>query len=142
MKNSEIKRGDLVTQDGKPFVIVRVDSDRMAQILPGDSASGWESRRSQETARWVYTDTLRPRQSASRKHLVQWFVDPDLDPFWEFEGGTPGEWRTEETFTGPASYAEALEAARKVHARNPRGYYRVALFEITDTFGPAAPAGE
>lgn len=125
MINSQIARGDLVRQHGEPFVVLRPDSGVMALIYPGNTIPT-SDREVSTHGRWVWTETLEPRNPVpgdARKHRV--------------ETGGPGDWGTVGIYAGPASYAEALEAARKRHAMSPRTYIRVVLEEVLDTFGPA-----
>jgi hypothetical protein len=125
MLNSQIKRGDLVSQHGEPFVVLRPDSGVMALIYPGNTIPG-SDREVSTNGRWVWTETLEPRNRVpedARTHRV--------------ETGGPGNWGTVGLYGGPASYAEALAAARKRHAMSPGSYIRVVLEEVTDVFGPA-----
>jgi hypothetical protein len=125
MINSQLKRGDLVRQHGEPFVVLRLDSGQMALIYPGNTIPD-SDREVSTNGRWIWTSTLEPRNPVpedARTHRV--------------ETGGPGNWGTVGLYAGPASYAEALAAARKRHAMSPQTHIRVVLEEVVDTFGPA-----
>lgn len=56
MENKDLTRGDLVTYQDMPCVVVYPDSDRMCLIYPGDHLP---ARRG--AASWVWSSALTPR---------------------------------------------------------------------------------
>lgn len=50
--------GQHVTVNGKPYTVVRPDSDRMVLVVPGDTVP---SRGLGRLAEWVYTSQIQPR---------------------------------------------------------------------------------
>jgi hypothetical protein len=58
MENKDLTPGLHVTFNGKPYTVVRPDSDRMVMIVPGDTVP---SRGLGQVAEWVYSSTVQPR---------------------------------------------------------------------------------
>jgi hypothetical protein len=58
MENKDLTPGLHVTFNGKPYTVVRPDSDRMVMIVPGDTVPSHGLSR---VAEWVYSSTVQPR---------------------------------------------------------------------------------
>jgi hypothetical protein len=58
MENKDVFPGMHITYAGKPYTVVRPDSDRMVMIVPGDVIP---SRGLNRIAEWVWTSTVQPR---------------------------------------------------------------------------------
>lgn len=58
MENKDLTPGLHVTFNGKPYTVVRPDSDRMVLVVPGDTIP---SRGLGQVAEWVYSSMVQPR---------------------------------------------------------------------------------
>ena len=65
MENKDIRPGMHVTHHGRPYTVVKPDSDRMVLIVPGDAVP---SRGLSSVAEWVWSSCVQPREEAVMQH--------------------------------------------------------------------------
>ncbi|MEW9530661.1 hypothetical protein [Microbispora sp. NPDC049125] len=80
---TQFNRGDLVTHEGRPYIVIRVDSVDMAEIHHGNTLDGLKSK---DRGNWVRINSLTKRTLESAT-----LEEQALNAIWEhFQGGDWG----------------------------------------------------